>query len=408
MLAMRCAIPKPARKMCGNSQISVESGAMLLLLVGSFILVLCISIAARVVTAAQHMQRLAVWPFRERVWPQVSIIVCARNEQESIRDAVLTLLNQDYPQYELLVVNDRSTDATQRILEEVQANEPRLNLVHLQTLPEGWLGKCNAMHVGAQSAHGEWILFTDADVSMKPDTLKRAIDYALSEEADHLSMVPECEMPSTLLHLFVATFSVFFKILVKPSQIANPKSEAHCGIGAFNLVRTEVYRSLGGHEPIRLRPDDDLKLGKLIKTNGYRQRFANGLGLISVPWYPSVAALVRGLEKNSFAGMDYSWPKLIASNIILPSMFVLPWIALFLVTGPAWWLFLASCAVVQCMAIHNAVSVGYPWYFGLFFPLGVLMFLFIVDRAVFLTVKRGGIYWRDHFYSLNELKTNQL
>jgi glycosyltransferase involved in cell wall biosynthesis len=381
---------------------------MLPLLVGLFVLAPVVLIALNVVFSERYVPRLSARPYSEREWPTVTIVVCARNEQDSIQQAVTTLLNQDYPAYELVVVNDRSTDNTQRILEQIQASQPRLVVLPVTELPQGWLGKCNAMQAGARSTLSDWILFTDADVSMKSDTLKRTLDYAVSEKADHLSLVPECIMPSALLHAFVSTFSVFFKLLVKPAQIANPRSKAHCGIGAFNLVRSSVYRELGGHDRIRMRPDDDLKLGKLIKSNGYRQRFASGIGLISVPWYPSVAALVRGLEKNSFAGMDYSWAKLILSNVALPMLFVLPFVALFFVAGFAWWLMLATCICVLGMAIQNARSLGYPWPYGLFFPLGVVMFLYIVDRAVVLTYWRGGIYWRDHFYSIQDLKANQL
>ncbi|MEQ1824436.1 MAG: glycosyltransferase [Pirellula sp.] len=379
---------------------------MLLFWLSLFILLLVTVVAFGVIRAESYVQRLAGRPFAERKWPSVSIIVCARNEQESIREAVTTLLHQDYPKYQLLVVNDRSTDRTGQILQELQAEQPRLVLVNIDELPNGWLGKCHAMHVGAKSATGDWLLFTDADVSMQSDTLKRTISYALDENADHLALVPECIMPNWLLHAFIATFSIFFKILVKPSQIANPQSPAHVGIGAFNLVRSEVYRKLQGHETIRLRPDDDLKLGKIIKMNGYRQRFASGIGLISVPWYPSVLALVRGLEKNSYAGMDYSPAKLVLTNLALPTLFVMPWILLCMATGVSWWLLLATCVAMLGMAIHNAVSLGYTWLYGLFFPVGVLMFLFVINRAIWLTYWRQGIYWRDHFYSLDELRSN--
>ncbi|MFO0088473.1 MAG: glycosyltransferase, partial [Pirellula sp.] len=250
------------------------------------------------------------------------------------------------------------------------------------------------------------LLFTDADVSMRPDTLKVTIDYALAEKADHLTMAPQCEMPSWLLRAFVATFAFFFKLHVKPSQISNPRSKAHVGIGAFNLVRRDVYLAVGGHEAIRLRPDDDLKLGKLLKSNGYQQRFANGMGLISVPWYRSIGELTRGLEKNSFAGIDYSISKWIASSVLVILLFVLPFLLVLLTQGWSFWFSIITCALIFCMGACNAIKSGYRLDHGLFFPIGCLLFLFVFNRAILLTLWRKGIVWRDCFYRLDELKKN--
>ena len=339
-------------------------------------------------------------------WPKISIIACARNEETSIREAVTTLLRQDYPDFELIVVNDRSTDRTDTILKELQDIYPGLVVATVETLPAGWLGKCNAMHVGASIATGEWLLFTDADVSMKHDTLKRAIHFAAIEQADHVALAPACILPSWILTVLVSTFVVFFKLFIKPAQINNPRSGAHVGIGAFNLVRTAVYRAIGGHEPIRLRPDDDVKLGKLIKLQGYRQRFASGIGQISVPWYATLGQMIRGLEKNCYAGVDYSLGKIIASNIIALTTFVAPFICVWFTAGISFWLMLASCVVILGIGIHSARSAGYRIDHGLFFPVGVLLFLYTFDRAILLTILRGGINWRDTFYPLAELKRN--
>ncbi len=279
-------------------------------------------------------------------------------------------------------------------------------MVTIDDLPAGWLGKCHAMQAGAVAASGEWLLFTDADVFMKPDTLKRAMDYTLAERADHLALAPSCVMPSWILTVLVSTFVVFFKLFIKPALVSDPKSSAHVGIGAFNLVRTEAYRAIGGHERVRLRPDDDVKLGKVIKQKGYRQRFASGIGLIWVPWYASLGQMLRGLEKNSFAGVDYKLGKLVGANLFSLLLFVVPFCWLPWADGLSWWLLLASCCLVLSVGVRSALSAGYRIDHGLFFPLGVLLFLFTFDRAVLLTLLRGGIFWRDTFYALDELKRN--
>lgn len=378
-----------------------------MLLVLSLLLLLVISgLVVELLRSEKHLLDLGARGYQERDWPSITIVVAARNEEESIEKATQSLLQQEYPKYELIVVNDRSTDRTGQILGNLQQSHSELNSITIEELPAGWLGKCNALHQGAKAATGDWLLFTDADVSMRPDTLKVTIDYALAENADHVTMAPQCEMPSWLLRAFVATFAFFFKLHVKPAQISNPRSKSHVGIGAFNLVRRDVYLAIGGHEPIRLRPDDDLKLGKLLKSKGYHQRFANGVGLISVPWYRSIGEMTRGLEKNSFAGIDYSISKWIAANVIVLTLFVLPFLLLLVTHGWSFWVTVASCALILLMGVFNSVKSGYRLDHGLFFPIGCLLFLFVFNRAIILTFWRKGIVWRNCFYGLDELTKN--
>ncbi len=341
--------------------------------------------------------------------PSVSLILAARNEEASIEKATKSMLALDYHAMELIVVDDRSTDRTSEILHRLQADFPtKLRLVHIDELPTGWLGKCHALHVGAQQATGEWLLFTDADIHMRSDTLQAAINLANREHADHLTLAPFCEMPSWILRTFVATFAFLFKAFVKPHQIANPQSVAHVGIGAFNLVRRTVYVAIGGHESICLCPDDDMKLGLQIKKSGYPQRFANGLGLISVPWYSSLGELIKGLEKNCFAGIDYSYWTWIGSNIFVFGTAILPWLILPFADGWSQLMLGFACAIWLMMGACNAVRCGYRIDHGLALPIGLLLFLWTMNRSVILTLSRGGIYWRNTFYSLKELRAHRM
>ena len=195
----------------------------------------------------------------------------------------------DYPELEITLVNDRSTDRTGEILDRLAGEFPQLNVVHLSELPGGWLGKNHALQLGASRSRGEWLLFTDADIVFDPSTLRRAITYVNAHQVDHLAATPDCHMPTWLLTCFAVTFAMYFSLFVRIWAVRNPRSTAHIGIGAFNLVRASVYQAVGGHETIRMRPDDDLKLGKIIKLAGYRQDVVNGTGLIGVEWYASVA-----------------------------------------------------------------------------------------------------------------------
>lgn len=341
--------------------------------------------------------------------PRVSLVAPARNEERNIERAVRTLLTLDYPDLQITLVNDRSTDQTGKILERLARENPRLNVVHLADLPSGWLGKNHAMQVGANRSDGEWLLFTDADVMFEPTTLKRTIRYALENQVDHLVGSPDTRMSSWLLKCFVVTFGLNFLIFVRAWAIRNPRSSAHVGIGAFNLVRGEVFRAIGGMQPIAMRPDDDIKLGKLIKLQGYRQDLVSGVGgMIVVEWYSSIHEMMLGLEKNMFAVLEYRLSAAVFVSVMMIVFNLWPFVAPLFTTGWARGLYLADVVCLLIMMLGVARGTGNPLSCALGYPLAMMLFLFIQWRAIFLTYWRGGIQWRDTRYSLVELRANRI
>lgn len=360
------------------------------------------------VWSGRQVRHLRDLPVPSGQLPKVSIIVPARNEERNIRQALSSLLAIDYPDYELLVVNDRSTDRTGPILDEMAAQAPRLKVLHVTELPQGWLGKNHAMHLAAQRAGGELLLFTDADVVFEPTALARAVGYFEQQRLDHLTIGPETRMPSWLLSSFVVLFCILFYLYIRAWGIRNPKSTAHVGIGAFNLVRADVFRRLGGFQPIAMRPDDDLKLGKLVKSGGCRQDLLAGAGMLSVEWYASVRELAVGFEKNAFAAVDYNLPFVVlyTSSILLFNVW--PFAAVFLTWGPTRWLYFACALALWSMAWGCARGIGQPWHTALGFPVSALLLVLISWRSVLLTYWRGGIRWRDTRYSLAELRANRV
>jgi cellulose synthase/poly-beta-1,6-N-acetylglucosamine synthase-like glycosyltransferase len=341
-------------------------------------------------------------------WPRVSIIVAARNEERNIESGVRSLLQLDYPDYELLVVNDRSTDSTADILDRLNDEFPKLKVVHLETLPDSWLGKDHALHSAAQGVTSPYVLFSDADVVMEPSLLRRAMTWIVARELDHLAITPEARMPSLILKCFVATFTMFFCVFVRTWAIRNPKSLAHVGIGAFNLLRTEAFKDIGGFEPIRMRPDDDLKLGKLIKLNHYKQDCLIGAGSMYVPWYESTWEMVRGLEKNTFAVLEYSVFKVVFSSLLIFVIGIGPFAIPFWTTGLAQYLSIANAILWLALIGNSARHSLLPFWIALGFPLVILLNIFIQWRSMILAITRGGIQWRDTVYSLKELKANRI
>lgn len=344
--------------------------------------------------------------------PRISIIIPARNEERNVEEALRSVLALDYENLEIDVVDDRSTDRTGEILDRMAAAEPRLRIVHVRELPTGWLGKNHALWLGAEKATGEYLLFTDADVVMDPSTLRRAVSLMVSDGLDHLTASPQIEQRGLLFEMFIGVFSLFFAIFVKPWKVKDPKSPKHVGIGAFNLVRAEAYRAAGGHRTIAMRPDDDLKLGKILKKNGFRQELVYGQGLLRVEWYTSVRELIRGLMKNAFSGVDYRVSVIVVSTVVQLAVYVWPFLALFLtsgvISGTVRWLNLASVLILLALCWANAPLAGVRRWHGIGFPIASLLFLYILWRATLMTLWNDGIDWRGTHYPLSELKANKV
>jgi glycosyltransferase involved in cell wall biosynthesis len=336
------------------------------------------------------------------------VIVAARNEASNIELALQSVLAQEYRDLEFIVVDDRSADETGRILDQMARNDPRLHVVHVADLPRGWLGKTHALQVGAERATGEWLLFTDANVVMERSVIRRAVGYLLHSQIDHLAIAPHAHMPGTLLNMVAGAFVLFFGLYTKPWKARDPKSRRHIGIGAFNLVRADAYRAIGGHRAIAMRPDDDMKLGKLIKKHGFRQDLVLGDGLITVEWYSSVGEMIHGFEKNTFAGMEYNLAAMAAGCTAQLVVFVWPILALVLTGGTTWWLNVAIVGLLTVLYMDTAHTHGLRRWHCVAAPLTALLFQYIVWRATLKTLWDDGIDWRGTHYSLRELKANKV
>lgn len=348
--------------------------------------------------------------------PRVSVVVAARNEERNLREALQSLLDQDYPDLEVVVVNDRSTDRTGEILEELRSDSvctadpagSRLTVLHIQELPAGWLGKNHALYVGAQAADGELLLFTDADVVLAPTAISRAVACMNRRSLDHLALTPNVRLASVRLGMCVGTFVVYFMLYARPWKARDPKSKRHIGIGAFNLVRREAYINSGTHKAIALRPDDDMKLGKIVKAAGYRQDVVHGGELVEVEWYASVRELIHGLMKNTFAGVGYSVAAVVGAAIMQIALIVWPFAALGLTSGATWWLNLGSVILMLIVYQRATRASRIPGWYAVGFPLAAVLMMYIQWRAMLLTLVNNGISWRDTHYPLAALKANKV
>lgn len=343
------------------------------------------------------------------LYPSISVIVPARNEEGAVEEALGSILAQDYPgRLEVVAVDDRSTDGTGEVLARLAARWPeRLRVIRTDKLPDGWLGKNHALYAGTGEATGEWLLFTDADVRFSAGCLVNAAGYAVREGLDHLTLAPEIVSRGVALKSFVATFVLVFEVTQRPWRASDPRASEAVGVGAFNLLRREAYIAAGTHRAIRARPDDDMRLGRLVKHAGYRQGVAYGTGSVSVEWHRTLAGAVRGLEKSMFPSMDYRVSTALFASLALLLTNVLPFAGVFLARRPVTRaLFGANALVLVAMYLYGAERSGgriSPLYAALH-PFGAGVFVYAMLRSTYRVLAKGGIEWRGTQYPLDSLR----
>ncbi len=336
--------------------------------------------------------------------PSISLIFAARDEEEKLPAALATLIAIDYPHLEIIAVDDRSTDATSRILDEFAATHARLNVVHIRELPAGWLGKPHALQNAYESSTGKYLVFTDADVKFQPDALRRVITLVREQQLDHLTLFGDVARSNFWDTLMITFFGVGFQLATDSYQVSNPNSRSYAGIGAFQILKRSAYESLGTHRRLAMEVVDDMKLGKLVKLAGFRSCIAVAQDAVSVEWHLGLSNLIRGLEKNFFAAAQYR-PLIAAGQFLSLLLFnVLPFAGLLL--GHGWVRIFSAIAVLIALGFHAGVDIVMrvsPLYcFTL--PLGAILFAFILLRSTLVTLRQGGIIWRGTFYPLDELR----
>jgi glycosyltransferase involved in cell wall biosynthesis len=373
--------------------------------------VLALAWLSRVIDARRGMRSVA--DLAEPHWDRaaapgcarVSVIVPARDEEETIEQNLLSLLAQDYPNLEIIAVDDRSSDRTGALIDAVAAaSAGRLQALHIEHLPAGWMGKPHAMWQAARRATGDWLLFTDADILFRPDCLRRAVAFAEASAADHLVLGPRLIMRGAGEKMMLIFFRFLFFFGHRPWKVSDPKARDHIGFGAFNFVRRSVYDAIGTHERLRFEVLDDMKLGKLIKESGFRQCFAGAAGLLSVRWGKGALGIVRNLTKNLFSLLQFRWPRTLGACIALLFLNLMPFVGLWL--APGWSRLGYGIALASIFLLYVASSRAgevSPLYFFLH-PVAALLFLYAIVRSMALTLARGGVVWRGTFYPLEELR----
>jgi glycosyltransferase involved in cell wall biosynthesis len=343
--------------------------------------------------------------------PHISVIVPACNEEDSIQATLRSLLASTGLELEIIAVDDRSTDKTGMLMDEVateaaaSGGKHRLVVVHNRELPAGWMGKAHALALGAARATAPWLLFTDGDLTFDPRAMALSLGYAEAVRADHVVLALTLEYKSNSEAAVFAAFQALAQWSLRLWKVADPRARDFFGAGGFNLVRREVLERLGGFESLRMEVVEDLRLGWKIKRAGYAQRIAVGPGLASIRWIKGALGIVGLLEKNGFAGLRYRIGLSLLAFLGLAVQILLP-LAAVLSGG---WATVAGLLIYASIALTYAanrrVTQASPWLAVVFAP-AVAVFLFALMRSMILTLKRNGVIWRGTFYPLSELRRN--
>ena len=342
---------------------------------------------------------------REKKYPRLSVIIAARNEAETIENALKSVLAQNYPNLEIILVNDRSNDGTDKILQKLAEKDPRVLIHHVEELPPGWLGKVNAMQQGFGKSTGVWLLFTDADVHFQEESLERIIDVAERSSVDYLCVVPEVQARQRLLKaLYTVSLSGFF-LATRIWEVK--KQNSFVGVGACGLVRRSLLSQSPGLPWLKMEVVDDLALAQLAWQAGGKLDVYWGRECLGVEWYPSMGDLIRGLEKNLFAGSQYQYWRALLGIIGILFVAVAPWLSFF---SGNWLLSLTAVGAFSgywLAWISGDKAQGVGWLERLISPLLLFVIAWALARSTFITWRQGGIQWRETFYSIADLRRGQ-
>lgn len=344
----------------------------------------------------------------ENSGPKLSIIIAACNEEKSLKKTIPLILAQTYRSIELILINDRSTDSSGEIIESYTLKNSTVKSIHIDQLPNGWLGKVNALQKGVEIASGDYYLFTDADIEFSATSISSAMALIENENVDHLAVFPFNRGRRTfLMGLLSTAFAILYFNIIKIQKVSDPKDKAYVGVGAFNLVKKTAFEKTPGFSWLRMEVIDDVGLGLMLKRSGCRSFVLNGLGAVEMDWYPNLWAMIKGLEKNLFPALGhYSYQRAFKRALIMFGTGIAP-LAASVYTG-SWALGIATLLfqvlVPGVMGLLMRKQIKQNPFVGFLIPIGYLILVFALLQSIFFHWYRKGVCWRGAWYSIEELQ----
>lgn len=345
--------------------------------------------------------------------PLISVCVPARNEERNIRACVEAILAQDYPHFEIIVLDDRSTDATSDILRSLAVQHDKLNVISGSELPKGWAGKPHALFQASAAARGNWLCFVDADTFLSPTTLSSCYAKAIETHADMFTIMTFQIMDSFWEKVVMPIVMTALSVAFSPRKVNDPKSKDAIANGQFILIKRSVYEAIGGHESVKDQIVEDKAISEQVKWHGYRLIVANGYSIAKTRMYTSLPEMWEGWTKNIYLGLS-DRPALMLLGvfggfILLTAALVLP---LWPLLGIFWYLqvgsWLALAVIVESLVlwltiiyVRARVSTGMgisPWY-AFTLPLGAAIFASMMFTSTWKVISGKGVTWKGRVYT---------
>jgi chlorobactene glucosyltransferase len=354
----------------------------------------------------------------ERDLPFISVVIPARNEEAKIGRCLESMLAQDYPNFELIVIDDRSTDKTAEIIESFAKRDSRIKFVRGKDAPDGWVGKCNALAFAVGFASGDWYIFTDADTCHQPNSLRDAIGYATANKVDLVSFVPLQELGSFFERIVMTVLLSSF-LLGDPFHTVNdPLAKRAYAYGQYIICRRRSYLALGGHQSVRDTIVEDHALGRVFKEKGYKIAVADGKTLYRVRMYMDLESMWQGWTKNLYSLIDSSPVHLMCILSSLNLTVIMPFINVFIVAS-LWVNFPAdhytpfSTMLVACqflmlivwfrLTAEHRSGVNPLYFFTL--PMGAIAVTMLHLHSAYLVLFGREVSWKGRRYTVNTSKT---
>ncbi len=345
--------------------------------------------------------------------PLTSVCIPARNEEHNIQRCVESVLAQDYPNFEVIVLDDGSTDRTPLILNELASRASRLRIISGSDLPEGWAGKPHALYQAAKSARGEWLCFIDADTFISPNTLSACYAKAIESKSDLFTIMTRQIMGTfwerVLMPIVMTALSVGFS----PRKVNDPSRRDAIANGQFIMIRRTVYDAIGGHESIKDQIVEDKAISEKVKWNGYRLIVADGRHVAQTRMYTSLASMWEGWTKNIYLGLRDQRSMLLLGAFggivaLIAALFMPVWPLL----GLLWFLkdggWLAIGVIIQSLIVWAAIlaargltarSMGIPAWYAFTTPLGAGIFAAMMLTSAWKVLSGKGVTWKGRVYS---------
>jgi chlorobactene glucosyltransferase len=349
--------------------------------------------------------------------PLISVIVPAHNEEAVIRECLQSVIKQDYPRFELILVDDRSTDGTLAVAEKLIAEGAHFKIIRINHLQEGWTGKCHALHEGVRYTAGKWLAFLDADSALHESALRQCYHEAVKTKVSMITLSPRFVMKTFWEKALQPTFAAMSCILFPLARINDPSSPVASANGMFYLINREAYKKIDGHRDVKNLAVEDIGIGMRVKAAGLGLMFANGRNLLNTRMYTNFTEIINGWTRILSASMNYkvfTVFKYLLIHMLMSTPVSLLAVYFFVSTAqtlwPVAWFILPLVVVTGASAVTSifCAQVGGPRRLACFFTLGNLMLVWVFVVIIKKILMKDALQWRGTTYHTSTYQPTRL